>query len=149
MENNHQIIYIGLDGKIIYKSTFQRGIPTNKAGLGPVMVIEKDGKLIVWNVRTDKITAKGTAEILEFDEKGEMSVKVENAEVQGDLYSFVGFGDVSQKTIKTLYDNGKVTLMRQKPVKYPILMVEPTIKNIKNMGMSCLLLLTEIASIPH
>jgi hypothetical protein len=120
MENNYQIIYLGLDGKIKYKSTFQRGIPTNKMGLNPVMVLEKDGKLIVWNVRTDKAMAESTAEVLTFDEKGAMTVKVEKAEISENskgtgttLFSYADFGRIEALPIKTMYDNGKVTLIKQ------------------------------------
>jgi hypothetical protein len=120
MENNFQIVYLGLDGKIKYKSTFQRGIPTNKMGLSPVMVIEKEGKLVVWNIRSDKVLTESSAEILEFDEKGNMTVKVEKADIAASskasgatLNAYSDFGRLTEKPIKAMYDNGKVTLVKQ------------------------------------
>jgi hypothetical protein len=116
MENNFQIVYLGLDGKIKFKHTFQRGIPTNKFGLSPVAVIEKDGKLIVWNVRTDKGLAESTPEILTFDEKG-MTVKVEKADITKNadvsLNSYLDFSRIDEEPIKKMFDSGKVSLMKQ------------------------------------
>jgi hypothetical protein len=120
MENNFQIVYLGLDGKIKYKNTFQRGIPTNKMGLSPVMVIEKEGKLLVWNIRSDKVLAESSAEILEFDEKGSMTIKIEKADISAsskssgaNLNSYSDFGRITENPIKTMYDDGKVTIVKQ------------------------------------
>jgi hypothetical protein len=120
MENNYQIVYLGLDGKIKYKSTFQRGVTTNKMGLSPVKVIEKDGNLIVWNVRTDKAMAESSPEILTFDEKGNMTVKVEKAAISepskssgATLFSCADFGRIEEQPIKKMIDNGKITEVKQ------------------------------------
>jgi hypothetical protein len=118
-ENNFQIVYIGLDGKIKYKRTFQRGIPTNKMGLSPIMVIEKDGKLLAWNMRSDKALTEYVPEILVFDEKGNMTVKNENLTLDDvskkngiSFQTLVQFSQI-QKSMKTIFDNGKTTIVGQ------------------------------------
>lgn len=119
IENNFQIVYLGLDGKVKYKNTFQRGIPTNKMGLSPIMVLEKDGKLLVWNMRSDKALTEYVPEILVFDEKGEMTIKTENLNLDDlskknaiSFQTLVAFSKVSDP-MKTIYDNGKVTIIGQ------------------------------------
>ena len=119
-ENNFQIIYLGLDGKIKYKNTFQRGIPTNKMGLSPIMVIEKEGNLLVWNMRVDKALSEYIPEVLVFDEKGGMTVKTENLNISDvskkngiKFQSLTEFGRMDDQPLKKIYDNGKVTFVRQ------------------------------------
>lgn len=119
IENNFQIVYLGLDGKTKYKRTFQRGIPTNKMGLSSIMVLEKDGKLLIWNMRSDKALTEYVPEILVFDEKGEMTIKAENLNLDDvtkkNTVSFQTLVEFSKiiNPIKTIYDNGKITIVGQ------------------------------------
>lgn len=112
MENNFQIVYLGLDGKIKYKYTFQKGNPNNKLGLQPVYVIEKEGKLLVWNLMNEKLLSTGMNEILVFDDKA-MTTKVENVPLTVPELDNVRKFASEQGYLKMLYDNGKVTIVKQ------------------------------------
>ena len=83
------------------------------------MVLEKDGKLLIWNMRSDKALTEYVPEILVFDEKGEMTIKAENLNLDDvtkkNTVSFQTLVEFSKiiNPIKTIYDNGKITIVGQ------------------------------------
>lgn len=112
VENNFQIVYVGLDGKIKFNYTFQKGNPNNKLGIRPIFVIEKDGKLLVWNLMTEKLLVSGSFEILSFDAKA-VTTKVNNVTLtEPESQAILQFAN-NPRSLKMICSNGKASVIKQ------------------------------------